>query len=425
MENVFDLIEQRGFISQLTSPDVRTALGNPPATAYVGFDPTADSLHLGHVVPIMALAHLQRAGHRVLVVIGGATGMVGDPSGRSTERNLLTMEQVAANVLAVKGQMERFLTFGGSDGALMLDNHDWIAPMTFIDWLRDVGKHFGIGTMLGKESVRSRLGSEQGITFTEFAYMTMQAYDFLHLFDHHGCTIQCGGNDQWGNITAGMDLIQKVRGGRAYGITFPLVTTATGAKFGKSAGNAVWLDADRTSPFRFYQYWLNTEDGDVARFLKLFTFLPLEQIRELCKEHEQDPGRRGAQRMLASETTRLVHGEAGLERAVRATDALFGGGLEGLSEAELADVFSDVPSTTMPAGSLDGDGLPVLELLTRASVFASKGEARRMLDQGGLYLNSRRVGSPEERVSLATLEGRRVLIVRLGKKRYHMVRFEE
>src|SRR5262249_21667922 len=278
---VFDTLEERGFVAQCSDEGLRDHLASNRITVYCGFDPSAPSLHLGNLVPIMGLAHFQRAGHRVLEVVGGATGMIGDPSGKSEERNLLTAEQIAQNVASMRRQMERFLDFSGPNPAVIVNNHDWIGPMSFIDWLRDVGKYFTVNYMTAKESVKRRLESEQGISYTEFSYMTLQAYDFLHLFDHFGCTLQVGGSDQWGNITAGMDLIRKLRQGTAYALTFPLVTTAAGEKFGKSAGNAMWLDPAPTSPWDFYQYLVRQEDRDVIRFLNLFTFLPKDQIDAL------------------------------------------------------------------------------------------------------------------------------------------------
>ena len=308
MISAFDTLNERGFIEQCSDKGIESSLQNENVTLYVGFDPTADSLHLGHLVPLIAMAHLQRAGHQVLAIVGGATGMVGDPSGKSQERKLLTPEQVAHNVASIKKQMDKFLDFEGSHAARLLDNNDWISRMSFIDWLREVGKYFTVNYMLAKDSVKVRLGSEQGISYTEFSYMTMQAYDFLHLFDHYDCSLQCGGNDQWGNIAAGIDLVRRVRGQSIYGMTFPLVTSATGEKFGKSAGSAVWLDPDRTKPYQFYQYWMRTDDRDVERYLMLFTFLRMTDIRALHAAHQHAPERREAQRVLAAEVTRIVHG---------------------------------------------------------------------------------------------------------------------
>lgn len=421
MNSVFDTLEQRGFVTQVTDPGLGAWLGENRATVYVGFDPTADSLHLGHLVPIMALAHFQRAGHTVLPVVGGATGMVGDPSGRSEERNLLTADQIKHNVECIKEQLGRYLDFEGEHAALMLDNHDWIGPLSFIDWLRDVGKHFTLSTMLGKESVKRRLESEHGISFTEFSYQTMQAYDFLHLHRQHGCRLQCGGSDQWGNIVAGIDLIRKVTGGEAFGFTMPLVCTASGQKIGKSEGNAVWLDARRTSPYQLYQYWMQTEDSDVERFLKLYTFVGLDEIDALCRLHSERPEAREAQKRLAAETTRLVHGDVGLAAAERATRALFGGDLDGLTARDLFEIFADVPSSRLEAAELDA-GLPLVDLLPRTGLTKSKGEARRFIKQGGVYLNNRRCDGDDLRLDRASLLADAVMVLRHGKKSYHLVR---
>jgi tyrosyl-tRNA synthetase len=408
-------------LEQVSDAGLAERLDAEPLTMYAGFDPTADSLHLGHLVPIMAMAHFQRHGHRVLAVVGGATGMVGDPSGKSEERNLLTPEAVEANAAAVKKQMACFLRFAGENPAQLLNNHDWIGAMTFVDWLREVGKFFTISYMLQKESVKKRLGSEVGISFTEFSYMTMQAYDFLHLYRAEGCSVQVGGNDQWGNITAGIDLVHKAEGAAVHGITFPLLQTSTGEKFGKTAGNAVWLDPQRTSPYQFYQYWVRTTDADVERFLKLFTFLPLEEIQTVCREHAEAPERRLGQKRLAAEATRLVHGEEGLAAAERASKALFGGELTGLSEADLLDIFADVPSAEMSADRL-AEGVGILDLAAESGLAKSKGEARRAVQQGGLYLNNERVPDQERVVTAGDLLAGSVLVLRSGKKRYLLVR---
>ncbi len=421
MDNLFDILKQRGFVAQVTDESLGRILAEQPVSLYAGFDPTADSLHVGHLLPVMAMAHFQQQGHRPLVVVGGATGMVGDPSGRSEERNLLTPDQVAANARAIRNQLSRFLRFEGEAAAVMLDNHDWIGPLSFIDWLRDVGKYFSIGYMVGKDSVRSRMNSERGISFTEFSYMTMQAYDFLHLFDTHNCTLQIGGNDQWGNITAGMDLIHKARGASVFGLTVPLITTASGQKFGKSEGNAVWLDADRTSEYQFYQYWMNTEDADVERFLKFFSFMPVEQIQQICADHAAAPERRLGQQSLAAEMTRLVHGDAGLAKAQAASQAMFGGELDALDEADLLDIFADVPGSQIQRSRIEA-GVGLLDLLAESGLCQSKGEARRMIRQGAIYLNNQRISDEAMTVSTGQLLTESVLVLRSGKKRYHLVR---
>lgn len=421
MSSVYDTLNSRGLIEQASDEGIGDFLAKEKTTIYVGFDPTADSLHLGHLVPIMAMAHFQQAGHKVIALVGGATGMIGDPSGKSEERNLLTNDRVTENVKALKGQLSRFLDFEGDNAALMLDNNDWIGQMSFTDWLRDVGKYFTVNYMVAKESVKTRMASANGISFTEFSYMTMQAYDFLHLFDTYGCTIQYGGNDQWGNITAGIDLVRKTRQKPVYGMTNPLVRTSTGEKFGKTAGNAVWLDAHRTSPYNFYQYWIGVTDADVEQYLKFFTFLPVEKIDEACASHSQCPERREAQKLLAAEVTKVVHGEDGLTKALAATKAMFGGELEGLTDADLADIFEDVPSSALPAGSVS-IGISLVEVLAGTDLADSKGKARKLIQQGGISVNNIRETNTEAIVNAKTLAGRNTLILRAGKKRYHLVK---
>lgn len=424
MSSVYDTLNSRGLIEQVSDESIGEFLAKGKTTIYVGFDPSAESLHLGHLVPIMAMAHFQRAGHKVLAVIGGATGMIGDPSGKSDERNLLTTEKVKKNSVALKAQLSHFLDFEGENAAAMLDNNDWIGPMSFTDWLRDVGKFFTVNYMVAKESVKTRLASENGISFTEFSYMTMQAYDFLHLFDKYNCTIQYGGNDQWGNITAGIDLVRKTRQKPVYGITCPLIRTATGEKFGKTAGNAVWLDAERTSPYNFYQYWIRVADADVEQYLKFFTFLPTDEIAEICAAHAECPERREAQKRLASEVTKIVHGEAGFAKALAATQAMFGGQLAGLTDADLADVFEDVPSSTIAASDVAA-GLTLVDVLAGTSLAESKGKARKLIQQGGISLNNVRTADVDAVVNTETLAGRATLILRAGKKRYHLVKITE
>ena len=419
MVTVYDVLKERGFIAQCTDDELRAKLADRKFTVYVGFDPTADSLHLGHLVPVMGLAHFQQHGHRVLVVVGGATGMVGDPSGRSDERNLLTPEQAAHNVAAVKEQLARFLDFEGGNAAVMLNNMDWIGAMSFIDWLRDVGKYFTINYMLAKESIQSRLGSDQGISYTEFSYMTMQAYDFLYLFDTHGCTLQAGGNDQWGNITAGIDLIRKLRGQPAYGLTFPLIMTATGEKFGKSAGNALWLDLERTSPWDFYQYLIRQDDRDVIGLLKTYTFVPMDEIRRLEEELKTAPEHRKAQKKLAFEVTRMIHGQDVADEMVRAAEVVYHAEIKDLSDATLSTVFASVPSTNLSWKELDA-GLDLIELLTRTGLVPSKSEARRRLKSGGLYVNNVRVDG-EIKLDRSHLASESFIVLRSGKKDYHLV----
>jgi tyrosyl-tRNA synthetase len=418
--SVFQTLEERGFIAQVSDEGLRDHLATHQVTLYCGFDPTAASLHLGSLVPLMALAHFQRAGHKILLVVGGATGMVGDPSGRSDERNLQTPEQVERNVAGIRQQMQRFVDFSGANPATILNNHDWIGPMTFIDWLREVGKYFTVNYMMAKDSVKRRLESEQGISYTEFSYMTMQAYDFLHLFTHHGCTLQIGGADQWGNITAGTDLVRKLRQKTAYGITFPLVTTSSGEKFGKSAGNALWLDSALSSPWDFYQYLVRQDDRDVIRFLKLYTFLPMERVGELEQTVQTAPEQREAQKVLAFEVTRIVHGENAAKEMERAARIVYHSEIKELSDQTLAAVFASVPSTEIAAAELDA-GIDLVALLAQTGLAPSKGEARRLLKAGGIYVNNVRVDG-EIKVGRNHLASESFIVLRSGKKNYHLVR---
>ena len=417
-------LEARGLVEQITHRDeLEQLFENEVVTIYAGFDPTAESLHIGNLFPVMMLAHLQRFGHRPITVVGGATGMIGDPSGKDAERQLLTTDQVERNCATIRDQLSGYLRFGDADGAVMLNNHDWIAPFSFIDWLREVGKFFTVNQMIAKESVKRRLDNrEQGITFTEFSYQMLQGYDFMHLRRERGCKVQVGGNDQWGNITAGCDLTHKMLGERVFAITCPLMTTSSGEKFGKSAGNAVWLDPTLTSPYEFYQYWIQSEDADVPRWLRVFTFLSLEEIETITAEHAEAPHRRIGQKKLAEEVTRIVHGEAGLDSALRATNVLFGGEIDGFSDAELRAIFSDVPSSERPRSELAA-GIPIIDLLAE-TVCASRGEARRLIKQGGANLNNRRVGD-DVVVTPDDLASESSLVLRSGKKKYYVVWFTD
>jgi tyrosyl-tRNA synthetase len=420
---LLDQLERHGIIEQVTNRKaLDETLAKPGASIYVGFDPTADSLHVGHMLPALVLARFQRAGHRPIILVGGATGMIGDPSGRGEERQLLSLEEIRQNAIAVGKQLAQFVSFEGPNAALMVNNADWTAPITHLEWLRDVGKHFTVNYMTAKESVRRRLEDrEHGISYTEFSYMLLQANDFLYLFDHHGCTMQAGGSDQWGNITAGIELIRKARGGEAFGITFPLLTTSSGEKFGKSAGNAVWLDPARTSPYQFYQYWIRTDDRDVERLLKLFTFLELDEIGKMIAEHQAAPEHRIAQKKLAEEITRLVHGAESLAQAMAASEALFGGEISGLTDRDLQDIFADVPSFSIESNAI-AQGLKLPDLLVRAGAAKSKGEAARLIAGGGVYLNNRRAGDAAATLSSGDLASETMFVVRVGKKSYYLGR---
>ena len=419
-----ELLRRRGLLEQISDEAGLTALfAREQVSFYVGFDPTARSLHVGNFVPIMMMAHLQRAGHRPIAVVGGATGMIGDPSGRSSERNLLDDSAVLANLATIRTQLASFLRFDGANGAKVVNNADWTGPISYLHWLRDVGKYFSVNAMIAKESVRRRLEErDQGISYTEFSYMLLQAYDFFVLNRDEGVQLQMGGNDQWGNITAGIELIHKKGGGQAYAITSPLLLTAAGEKFGKSAGNAVWLDSALTSPFAFYQYWVRTDDRDAGKFLRMFTFLDLEEIEAIEAAHASNLAGRGAQKRLAQEVTRIVHGEAALLRAELATEILFGREIQGLSDAELADIFGDVPSTQLERNRLEA-GIDLISLLVEMGASASKGEARRALTAGSIYLNNVKVTDAALMVTAAQLASESTLVVRTGKKNYFLARF--
>ena len=421
MPNVFDEFQWRGLVYDATE-ELPELLAREKVTAYIGFDPTSDSLQVGNLLALMGLARLQRFGHTPIALAGGGTGMIGDPSGKAQERQLLSREQVEANVEAIKVQMGRFLDFEiTGNPARILNNADWLMPISLIEFLRDVGKHFTVNYMMAKDSVKSRLEREEGISYTEFSYMLLQAYDFLHLFEHHQCKLQAGGSDQWGNITAGVELIRRVQGKRAYGLVYPLVTSAGGVKLGKTESGTVWLDSNRTSPYRFYQFWLNQDDADVINYLKYFTWLGKPEIGEIEHKLEEHPERREAQRTLAQEMTRIVHGETALAKAEQASQVLFGGEIAGLSAGDIQDIFADVPSTRVPKQAFEGEGMAVVDLLETVRMVRSKGEARRLIAGGGIYVNNVRVGDEPERVSLADAIDGQFLVLRKGKKTYHVV----
>jgi tyrosyl-tRNA synthetase len=420
MDNVIDVLRSRGLLEAVTSPGVEVAV-KQQVTVYAGFDPTSESLQVGNFVAIMGLSHFQRCGHRVVALVGGATGMIGDPSGKTSERTLLTEEQVQRNLEGIRENLSRFLDFDHPTApAVMVNNQDWFRDFSFIAFLREVGKHFRMGAMLSKDSVRSRLESEAGMSFTEFSYQLLQAYDFLHLRETLGCTVQLGGSDQWGNITAGTDLIRKLKGEEAFGVTLPLVCDRTGQKFGKSAGNAIYLDAAKTTVFDFYQFFVRVDDQDVIRFLKVFTFLPLEEIEDYAARMLAAPEKREAQIRLAEEVTRRVHGETGLRVAQRSTAVLFGEAMDGLNANDLLAVFADVPSTELPFAQVAGQ--PVVNVVADSGLCKSRGEARRLVQSGGLYVNNHRIDDPDQRLAVADIIEGRLLVLRSGKKRYHMVR---
>jgi tyrosyl-tRNA synthetase len=414
-----DELAWRGMLSERTE-GLRDALAAGPVTGYIGFDPTADSLHVGSLLTVMGLARLQRCGHRPIAIVGGGTGMIGDPSGKSQERTLLSRDIVDANVAGIRRQLERFLEFGsGERAARIVDNADWLAAFDLLGFLRDTGKYFTVNYMLQKESVSRRLESEEGISYTEFSYLLLQARDFVELYDRCGCTLQMGGSDQWGNITAGIDLVRKLRGARVHGLVWPLMTTSTGAKFGKTEAGAVWLDPSRTSPFHFFQFWLNTDDRDVDRYLKLFTFLPRPDIDALAAVTSAEPERREAQRALAREVTALVHGPAQVARAERAASVLFADRLTDATVDDVLMVFADAPSTEL---SLPDAGLPLTEVLTTVRLAASRSEAARLVRSGGIYVNNVRVVDERARLSPSDAVGGAVILLRKGRKDQHLVR---
>ncbi len=419
----FEELRWRGMLADATD-GAEAAFAEGAQTAYVGFDPTASSLHVGHLLPIYGLVHLQRAGHRPIALVGGGTGLIGDPSGKSQERKLLTRDEVAANAEAVRRQLEPFLDFRGvANQARMLNNLEWLGDMPLLDFLRDVGKHFPVNVMLRKESVRRRLEEgEAGLSYTEFSYLLLQSYDFYRLFSDHGCGVQLGGQDQWGNITAGTDLIRRITGERAHGVVFPLITTASGVKFGKTEAGAVWLDPARTSPYRFYQFWLNTDDADLPRYLRYFLLRDRGEILGLEESLRDRPQDREAHEALAAHITERVHGATGLARARTATNVLFGGGaVDELEAAEISDIFSDVPSSRVERSALEGEGMAAVALLAEAGVTGSRGEARRGIEQGGIYLNNRRLDDPAATIGVEDAVEGRFLVFRRGKKRFHLV----
>ena len=396
------------------TPGFAARLNHGPVTGYVGFDPTAESLHVGNLVPVMALAWLQRLGGRPLVIVGGGTGMVGDPSGKRAERPMLSAEQIGKNVLAMRSQLGRFLDFQGPRAAKLFNNADWLGPVTLLEFLRDTGKHFTIGYMMQKESVKSRL--ETGISFTEFAYMLVQAHDYEHLFRTESCELQMGGSDQWGNITAGIELVGKKHGKEVHGLTLPLLTTASGAKFGKSEAGNVWLDPEKTSPYAFYQFWINQDDRDVERLLLTFSFRSLEEIAGVVAEHRKAPERRGAQRQLAAEMTERIHGAEALARAESAASALFSGG-----PADAESLRSmEMPEVVIPLADF-GEGMGIVDLLVRARLASSKADARRGIQGRGFYLGQEAIADESIRVLAADLEevdNTKTVILRKGKKNY-------
>ena len=416
---LFEELEARGLVETATDPKIADLL-NTPQTVYCGFDPSAASLQAGNLVSIMMLRRLQLAGHKVIALVGGATGLIGDPSGKSAERNMLTVGKVEENKRGIRENLSRILDFDGPNAAVMVDNYEWYSGLSAIAFLRDVAVNFRVPQMLAKESVKKRLEASEGaLTFTEFSYQILQGNDFLHLFDKYGCTVEVGGADQWGNITAGTDLVRRMRGKTAYGLTFPLLLDASGKKFGKSEGNALFMDASMTSVYDWYQYFLRSADEDVIRYLKVFSLKSLDEIASLEAQMKANPEARIPQKALAEELTALVHGESGLKVAQDATRTLFGGSVEGKGAAELETIFKDVKSATLPKGEVLGK--PVFMVASQAGMFKSNGEARRMASQGGLALNGSKVDDKRTFSDGDLVEGR-VAVLRSGKKNHFLLR---
>lgn len=419
--NLFEEMTQRGLLEKTTSEDLAEKLNSGSLTFYVGFDPTGDSLHVGHLAILNLMRLLQKGGHTPIGVMGGGTAMIGDPGGKSTERNLLTQAQVEANMVGVQKQLARFLDFKEGNKATLVNNNDWLSPLTVIDFLRDIGKYFSVNTMITRESVKNRLDREgEGISYTEFSYMLLQAYDFYQLSEAYACTLQIGGSDQWGNIVSGIDLTRRISGRQLYGITMPLITKADGNKFGKSEAGAVYLSADRTSPYEFYQFFLRQADEDVIRFLKVFTELSLKEIEALAVSVREEPHRRLAQQKLAEETTRVVHGAAAVNKVKRASRVLFGEKIENLDDEVISDIFRDVPSLDKEMAVLQ-NGYSLIDALVETGASNSRGQARKLIQSGGAYVNNVAQKDIEYQLTLEDLASPSFLILRSGKKNYKLI----
>ena len=434
MTTLYKDLEARGIVKQVTDPELEIQLEKKKFTLYCGFDPTSDTLHVGSLLPLLTLKRFQLAGHRIIAVVGGATGMIGDPSGKSAERSLLGDEQLNHNLNGLRSTVSRFLSMEGSNAAVVVNNGDWFRDVSYIDFLRDVGKHFTVNHMVAKESVRARLEDrEHGISYTEFSYMLLQAYDFWVLHEKEGCDLQIGGSDQWGNITAGIELIRRMKAARGtapkeskeardtFGLTHPLVSKADGTKFGKTETGTIWLDAKKTSPYQFYQFFVRTADADVPMFLRYFTFLSIGEIEKLEEAIKTAPEKREAQLTLARELTRLVHGQAELDRTEKATQALFGTGIRDLDERTLLEVLSEAPSTKLPKARLDA-GIPLADALAETGLCQSKGAARKDLTAGGIYVNNERAVETAS-LSASDLIAGNYILLRKGKKTYHLLSF--
>ena len=424
--NAYDTLQSRGLVEWCGTPErLREVLEKETTTIYIGFDPTADSLHVGHLIPIMALAWIQRCGHRPIALAGGGTGLIGDPSGKSKERNLITIEEVRKNIEGVRPQLAHFLDFDcGENSALLVNNYDWLSTFSFLDVLRDLGKHFSVNTLIARDYVRSRLDDpDRGISYTEFSYVLLQSMDFRHLYETYGCRLQMGGNDQQGNLIAGADYVRKTTGGEVFGLTQPLLLTSSGGKFGKTEEGAVWLDPKRTSPYKFYQFWINTGDMDVERLLKLFTFLPFEEIAAVMDGHGKNPENRAAQRRLAFEATSLVHGEETARNAAAASEVLFGSkSLAGIGEETLATLENEVPFSALEGMACGG--MTAVDVLTACGACESKGEAKRAVKQGAVSINELRVDNEGYVITRDNLLYGKYIFIRVGKKRFHLARMD-
>jgi tyrosyl-tRNA synthetase len=417
--NLLEDLEWRGIIYQQTDEEgIKDVVGKEKISLYCGVDPTADSMHIGHLLPFLTLRRFQEHGHRPIVLVGGATGLIGDPSGKSEERKLLTLEIVQANVAGIKKQLESIFVFAGENGAIMVNNYDWAGSMDIVTFLRDIGKHMGVNYMLAKDTIASRLDS--GISFTEFTYTILQAMDFLHLYEHHNCKLQIGGSDQWGNITSGLELIRKMKpeGSKAFGLTIPLVTKADGTKFGKSESGSVWLDPEKTTPYEFYQFWINTADADVVKYLKFFTFLSHEEIKKLETSVQEEPHLRKAQKTLAEEMTQLIHGEESLQQAIKISNALFSGDVKNLSAMEIKQGFKDVPSYN--ASAEEGN---LVDLLVAASISPSKRQAREDITNGAISVDGEKMTDPSYSILETDKIDGQFTIIRRGKKKYFLIKF--
>ncbi len=422
--SIYEELQWRGLLADCTDVEELTKrLSSAPITLYAGFDPTADSLHVGNLVPLITLSRFQKMGHHSIAVAGGATGSIGDPSGKTQERQLLTKETLDNNIASVKEQLKSLLDFESTTNpARLMDNAGWTANVSYLDFLRDIGKHFSVNMMVAKESVRARMEDrETGISYTEFSYMLLQAFDFYVLARDYNCELQIGGSDQWGNITAGMDLARKKLGKHVFGLTLPLITNADGSKFGKSVAGAIWVDAKKTSVYKFYQFWIRTDDRDVIRYLKYFTFLSKAEIEALEAKHTENPGAREAHKALAAEATRLIHGEAALTDAIRASEILFGGGLEGISESIFNDVVGEVPTKEIEKSQLEGAGIQLVELVVHSGLTPSKGQARKDIEGGGINVNNQRETNFQRAVTTSDLLFGKHLLLRKGKRNYVVV----